>query len=163
MKRHSRIVHPIAWQACHIKRGATSFSAAETFAAASALDAALFIRSLLSELGIECRMAMTTDSRSFFALAANLKERAEKRLRVDLAAIREEFERGTVSQITWSPGHYLIADALTKDNRDSAQNLMKVIATGMYYPHPSSYPACRQRGRGNVREHTRRSLRVPIQ
>ncbi len=77
LKRHGASVHPIAWNSRKLKRIATSSSAAETLAAASALDTALYIMELLKELGITSTVSLTTDSRSFFSLATTTKEPQE--------------------------------------------------------------------------------------
>ncbi len=67
-----------------------------------------------------------------------MKEPQDKRLKVDIASIREQFEEGNISCVRWSPGHYLIADALTKISKYSASHLMNAFRTGLYDSHPDS-------------------------
>ena len=137
-KRHGNVLHPISWQSRHIRRVVTSSSSAETLAAVSSLDTAVFLMNLLSELGICSTISCTTDSAAFFANATTAKEPEEKRLKIDLAQVRELFENGDVSMIRWFPGQYIIADALTKFNKATISLLMNVLRTGAYDAHPDS-------------------------
>jgi len=54
--------------------------------------------------------------------------------------MREAFNIGYLGCVTWSPGYYMISDALTKDDRESATHLLRVFRTGYYAPHPESNP-----------------------
>ncbi len=66
------------------------------------------------------------------------KEPTERFNKTDLSAIRGAFEDGSVRQIHWCPGYYLVADALTKDNRESAAHLLRVFRDGKYPTHAES-------------------------
>ena len=45
--------------------------------------------------------------------------------------MREMFENGKLYRLFWLPGTYLIADALTKNNRVSAALLTNVFRDGL--------------------------------
>ena len=79
---------------------------------------------------------MFTDSQSTFNLSTRIKEPEEKLNKVDLSCVREAFESGYVSIMCWIFGHYMIADALTKNNPNSIAHLVKVLRTGIYPTHP---------------------------
>ena len=66
------------------------------------------------------------------------KNTEEARNSIDLAAMREAFNHGYLNEIAWSPGYYIVADALTKDNRESAAHLLRVLRDGNYPLHPET-------------------------
>ncbi len=134
-RRSRDIVHPIYWSSRKLRRVARSSSTAEILAAADAIDMASYLASLAAELMYSHKIEFTTDSRSLFNLASTTKEPTERLNKKDLAAIREAFESGLIKGINWCPGYYLVADALTKDNRESSAHLLKVFRQGQYPKH----------------------------
>ena len=56
--------------------------------------------------------------------------------KIDLAMMRSMFENGYIQRVFWISGAYMIADALTKDNRNTAALLNKVLSEGSYEKHP---------------------------
>ncbi len=137
-RRSGDTVHPIYWSSRKLKRVARSSSTAEILAAADAIDMASHLVALAEELTYCHKIEFTTDSRSLFNLASTTKEPTERLNKTDLSAIRESFDDGAIRRINWCPGYYLVADALTKDNRESSSHLLKVLREGMI-PHPRGF------------------------
>eukprot|EP00171_Calliarthron_tuberculosum_P023568 IDg23568t1 len=137
-RRCGDIVHPIHWSSRKLRRVARSSSTAEILAAAEGADSALYIASLLKELLYSHNVVLASDSRSFFNLATTLREPEERRNKIDLAAIREAYDKGLIHSIRWIPGHYLACDALTKSNHATGALLLKILRKGLYPHHPDS-------------------------
>eukprot|EP00171_Calliarthron_tuberculosum_P004551 IDg4551t1 len=117
MRRLGDVTHAIQWSSRKLRRVARSSSTAELLAAAEAIDTAIYLQELLNELLYWHPMDFSTDSRSLFTLITTTKEPEERRNKIDIAAMRNAFDIGQLRSINWIPGYYLIADALTKDNR----------------------------------------------
>ena len=71
---------------------------------------------------IECR----TDSRSLTENLQSLKPLEDKRLRVDIAVIREMLRKGELKRVTWIAKEHQLADPLTKKGA-SCQKLLQMI------------------------------------
>jgi len=134
-RRTSEMVHPIFWSSRRLKRVARSSATAEILASAEAADKGYYLSKLAEELTHHHDLSLLTDSRSLFQLIASNKEPEESTNKIDLAVMRSLFEDGSISRVSWMPGSYLIADALTKDNRETAALLNKVLRNGIYPYH----------------------------
>lgn len=83
----------IMWSSKTIK----STTAAEGLAFAEGLENAIFLQEMLQELlGEKVPIIGFTDSKNLVATVNSTKHVAEKRLRLDVAGIREMVENGTV-------------------------------------------------------------------
>lgn len=100
---------------------------------------ALYLQKLLSEILYPHNTELIVDSRSTFKLATSTKEPEEALNKVDISAIRQAFNQNDLQAISWCPGYFLVADALTKDNRTSAALLLKVLREGSYEHHPEKH------------------------
>ena len=69
-----------------------------------------------------------TDNRSLVEALHSTKSTEEKRLRVDIAAIKEAIENKEI-KIKWVEKHFQLADVLTKQGADSSL-LVHVLRTG---------------------------------
>ena len=81
-------------------------------------------------LGLEHRTITTeayVDNKSVIEVI--LSTRLVKRLRVDIAAIKESLQIHDVNRIQWVPGQLQFANTLTKQGA-SRVNLLKVIQSG---------------------------------
>ena len=134
-RRCNDVTHPIFWMSRKLQRVARSSSTAEILGAADSVDKALYLAAVLSEVHYSHSVDLTTDSKSLFSLATAISEPEESMNKVDLAAIRSSYESGAIRRIFWSPGYYLIADALTKNNRETCALLAKVMKEGKYPLH----------------------------
>ena len=138
VRRCNDVVHPVYWTSRKLRRVARSSSTAELIGAADAVDKALYIAAVLREILYDHDVHLATDSRSLFSLATSIRDPEESLNKLDLAAIRQAFENGMLRRICWCPGYYIIADTLTKNNRETAALLSKVFRTGLYPIHIDS-------------------------
>ena len=109
---------PISWSSKRIPRVVRSTLAAETLSAVDAMDSAhLSLKVLLEFLPEkkkrEIMVSLFTDNKSLFDLVSTSNLTRDKRLRVDVAALREICEKGE-AQIRWIDSMNQIADVLTK-------------------------------------------------
>ena len=119
---------PISWSSKKVNRVARSTLAAETMAAVEALDAAYMVASILKELLGEKKnreIRLFVDNKSLFDAVKTCNLVSDKRLRVDLAAIREMIEKDDVA-LMWVAASYQLADVLTK-NGASKTRLLNVL------------------------------------
>ena len=106
---------PLSWASRKIKRVARSTLTAETLAAVDALDAAVVLKVAVEEV-MKCKLPpirLIVDNKSLHDAACTTNSLADKRLLVDLSALREMMERGEVN-LEWTSGDNQLADVLTK-------------------------------------------------
>ena len=129
--------HPIFWSSRRLRRIARSSTTAEILSATDGLDKAHYLLALVSEMYMHSPLECETDSNSLYKIGLTNKEPEESSNQIDLACLREMFENGKLHRFFWLPGCYLVADALTKDNRLSAAPLLEVLRDGQYPRNPS--------------------------
>ena len=95
-----------------------------------AIDACIWISSLLKEInGDKFKdIIIHTDNKSLFENIHSTTAVAEKRLRVEIAAIRESVRKNEV-KVEWVPHVDQLADCLTKQGADP-RNLLEVVQKG---------------------------------
>ena len=69
------------------------------------------LRKLLQK---DVRHTLLTDSLSLFKVIINSTVTTEKRLMIDIAAVREAYERSDIDFIYWIPSQFNLANGLTK-------------------------------------------------
>ena len=107
---------PLQWASNRLKRVVRSTLAAETLSLTSCCDNAIYLKSLIESslhlppgsTPIEC----TVDNKSLYDNIHFTKPASEKRLHVDIAAIREMVTHRELT-ITWKDKGYQLADCLT--------------------------------------------------
>ena len=121
---------PITWSSVKIRRIARSTLASECMALQDATDAAILISSLLSEMLYEgqkpIKIIAKTDSRGLHTALYSTKAVQDKRLRVDIASLREMLERQELDQVCWIQSSDQLADCLTKKTA-SSESLLNVL------------------------------------
>lgn len=124
---------PISWASKKIKRVVKSTLAAEALALVEGLDACYFVRSILQEMiqvkeenGIPIKCY--TDNKSLSENIHSTKLISEKRLRLDLASIKESVNIGDI-EVIWVRTSKQISDCLTKAGADF-RNLVEVLSGG---------------------------------
>ena len=122
----------ICWSSNRIRRVVRSTLAAETLAFADGAESALYLAKMILEFlpnpaGITCY----TDSRSLFETSGSTKSINDKRLRVEVSAIREMIQKNEIT-IEWIDGKHQISDVLTKKGA-SPFSLMNVLKSGNIY------------------------------
>ena len=119
----------VSWRANKIKRVVRSTLAAETMALQEGLEEALYIRSLLLELGSgEIRIVAYVDNKSLIEALYSTKQVNDRRLRIDIGSLKELLN-GEVESINWIPGSRQLANCLTKRGA-SGSDLLNVLQSG---------------------------------
>jgi len=124
---------PILWSSNKVKRVVRSTLAAETLSFADGAESGIYVSNLLKEfvpelktLNIEC----ITDSRSLFESAGTTTAVSDRRLRVEINAIREMIKNNEIV-INWVKGEKQLSNVLTKAGA-SPFSLMDIIQSGKF-------------------------------
>ena len=114
---------------------ARSTLAAETLALVDAMDNEIFLASLYTELmtGNVCpeklNIHIITDCKSLHDDLTTNKAVSEKRLRLEIASIKEKIQKHMVKEYVWVPTEEQLADVLTKKGA-SPLRLLSVLEGG---------------------------------
>jgi transposase InsO family protein len=126
-EKNANILH---WFSNKAKRITRSVAAAELYAMVQALDIAYVLAHTLERiLHRKIDICAFTDSRILFNSITRLNSTAEKRLLIDLYALRESYDRRELSSITWVASEDNVADALTKSSC-AGTALQRIMNTG---------------------------------
>jgi hypothetical protein len=128
--KHNRSC-PISWRSQRVRRVARSTLAAESLSFADGVDAAAFVSSLAAELQAtkwQWPVIGVTDSRSLFDAASTSTQITDRRLRVEISAIRDSKERGEL-EVIWTSADNQLADVLTKKGA-SSYKLLSAVTEG---------------------------------
>ena len=110
-------VCPLYWESRKIRRVVKSTLAAETLAAADAIDNAYYLGQILSQVLFdnkkEIHIELYVDNKSLHDNVFSVKNVAEKRLRIDIAAIKELVTEEKLN-VNWVETKCQLADGLTK-------------------------------------------------
>ena len=108
---------PLYWEAKKIRRVVKSTLASETLAAVEAVDMAFYLGNMLSQILYNKEKKMPVelyvDNHSLYDNVYSVKNVSEKRLRIDLAILKEMIQNGEV-KIFWIDSKAQLADVLTK-------------------------------------------------
>ena len=125
-------VCPLYWESRKIRRVVKSTLAAETLAAADAIDNAYYLGEILSEIlfrhGKDIPIELYVDNKSLHDNVFSVKNVAEKRLRIDIAAIKELVTEEKLN-VNWVETKCQLADGLTKKGVNPIK-LSNVFQTG---------------------------------
>ena len=120
---------PVSWTSTKIKRVVRSSLAAEALIAVECADAMYYIKAMIREiLTMEVKMVLITDSNNLVESLKSPHPVQEKRLRVDMAALKKDVTEGVI-EIKHCIGSKQVADVLTK-NGVSAELVRKVLNQG---------------------------------
>ena len=109
-------IAPITWQSKRLNRVSQSPLASETMAVCEAADAGFLVASMVQEiyaLSYAPPVLCFTDNASLCEVLKTSKIISDRRLRVDIARLREMVKLGEVV-IQWVPGSHQLADSFTK-------------------------------------------------
>ena len=121
---------PIAWQSKRIKHVLKITLATEVLSLVEAAESCFWLQNLLNEisgmekLNIECK----TYGQSVLNAVHSMTALLDKRLRVDVAILREMIGKGEIEKVTWVPNKDQLADCLTKRG-SSPLKLLQVLTT----------------------------------
>ena len=108
---------PLYWESRKIRRVVKSTLAAETLAAADAIDSAYYIGHILSQILSDGKskipIELFVDNKSLFDNVYSVKSVSEKRLRIDIASIKELVATEKL-KVKWVETGDQVADVLTK-------------------------------------------------
>lgn len=116
---------PIWWNSRKIRRVVRSTLSAETLSMSDAIDMAVFIATLYSELTkgqpdpTNLNVLCITDCKSLVDAVKSSKCVLEKRLRIEMSAIKELIENGQIKDVQWCDTTKQLADSLTKSGASS--------------------------------------------
>lgn len=121
---------PISWTSRKLRRVCRSTIAAETMSLLDAVDACVWLSHIINEL-VDEELKTTeiyTDNMSLTEAVHSTKAVEEKRLRVDIAAVRESIKRKEIT-VQWIDNKSQLADVFTKQGAN-IQVLIDVIKCG---------------------------------
>ena len=125
---------PVVWRSNKIKRVVRSTLAAEALSLQEGLEDALYIREMMKELlGRMGPIIAIVDNKSVVEAIHSTKMVEDKRLRIDLAAIKETLEKEKDVLVKWCPGSEQLANCMTKRG-SSPYDLLAVLQSGKL-PH----------------------------
>ena len=124
---------PISWMSRRVKRVVKSTLAAEGLALGDGLSEAIYLSSILQEMILVPKLPIIgiTDHAGLHKNLNSTKLVDDKRLRVDLASIKEDLASGVVSEVALCESSMQLADALTKRGA-SGVKLLAVLQTGRF-------------------------------
>jgi hypothetical protein len=121
---------PICWSSRKLRRVCRSTLTAETMAMLDAIDASIWLSHIIAEVA-DCDLQpieVKTDNMSLVESVHSTTAVEEKRLRVEIASIRESIRKKEVN-VEWVDKEKQLADVLTKQGADSVK-LMTVLHNG---------------------------------
>lgn len=108
---------PLYWESKRMRRVVKSTLAAETLAATEAVDMAYYLGNMLSEILYDNErklpVELYVDNHSLYDNVYSVKNVSEKRLRIDIAILKEMIQNGEL-KIFWVESKAQLADVLTK-------------------------------------------------
>ena len=128
---------PLAWESKKIRRVVKSTLAAESLSASDAADVCYYLGCLLSEIlfgasnGNVIPIVSYVDNYSIFENVYSTKSVSEKRLRIDIASLKQLIQEGHVD-LKWIESSRQLADCLTKKGVNTMP-LMGIIESGNFH------------------------------
>ena len=123
---------PVEWQSKRIRRAAKSTLAAETIALVEALENAIYIKHLITEMLLKSsshiEVNCLTDNYSLYQTAHSTKSISDRRLRIELAIVREAIKTEQVT-LKWVNSKEQLADCMTKKGCDSQKLIQRIGST----------------------------------
>ena len=104
------------WKSRKARRVAKSTIEAEALSVGEAIEGVIYFNRLWKEVvgGKKLEAVVRTDSKTLMTAIKSSTGVSSKRLKIDIAAIRETIELGEVREVQWIKGKHQIADVLTK-------------------------------------------------
>ena len=124
-------VSPLYWSSRKFRRVCRSTIAAETSAVLDETDLCIWLTHIINEIDDQSLLTtlVRTDNKSLSEAVYSTKAVEEKRLRVEIAALRESVERKEI-KVEWIRTKDQIADVFTKQGADN-RLLLDVLRNGL--------------------------------
>ena len=121
---------PLAWNSTKIRRVVRSALAAETLSFCDGCELAQYLMEMIRPIcsTLQSPIQGFIDSQSLYETLGTSSQVSDRRLRVEISALRQMIDEGDV-RVNWVSKHQQVADALTK-NTASDQLLVKVLQEG---------------------------------
>ena len=120
---------PIWWKSRKARRVAKSTIEAEALSVGEVIEGVIYFNKLWEEIvgGRKLEAVVKTDSRTLMTAIKSSTGVSSKRLKIDMAAIKETIEAGEIKEVQWVQGKQQIADVLTKAGvlEDSIRNYIE--------------------------------------
>lgn len=107
---------PIYWQSKKIRRVVKSTLSAETLALLDCAEAAVYLVRILDDIS-DCgslRVKCYVDNKSLVDALQSYRGVEDRRLRIDIAVLRDMLERREIGEVDWVDASKQLADCLTK-------------------------------------------------
>ena len=128
--RSGRDSCPVEWQSKRIRRAASSTLAAETIALVEALNNAIYIKHMIMEIlrktSNQIPVTCITDNYSLYQTAHSTTSVGDRRLRIELAIIREAIAEKEVN-LSWVKSQDQLADCFTKKGSDTHKLIERIM------------------------------------
>ena len=114
---------PIFWRTRKIRRVVKSTLSAEAMALLEGAESSVYLARILSEIS-GCRplkIRCFVDNKSLVDALYSSRSVDDKRLRIDLAVLRDMLEHGDIAEVTWVETSQQLADCLTKKGASAEQ------------------------------------------
>ena len=126
---------PLYWESKRIRRVVRSTIAAETLAATEGIDMAIYLSNILSQIIYNGKpncipVTLYVDNKSLFENVHSTKNVSEKRLRIDIAVMKELVDEKKL-KIKWVESKNQIADVLTKKGVNGCK-ILNVLELGSF-------------------------------
>ena len=120
-KIQGNLVH---WSSTKSKRVTRSVLASEIYGMVSGVDIAIAIKTTLDKITARLEIpqipiVVCTDSYSLYKCLVKLGTTKEKRLMIDIMALRQSYERRELAEVRWINGQDNLSDAMTKTSPNS--------------------------------------------
>ena len=120
---------PIYWESRKIRRVVKSTLAAETLALIDCAETAVYIQQIIKELS-NCAIPIDcfTDNKSLLDSVQSKKNVDDKRLRIDIAVIKDMLDKKELRSVNWVGTVHQLANCLTKRGA-SAEHFCAAISS----------------------------------
>ena len=114
---------PIYWQSKRIRRVVKSTLSAEALALLDCLETAVYLARILQEISGcgNLKIRSFVDNKSLVESLHSSRSVEDRRLRIDIAVLRDMLERGEVAEVAWVDASGQLADCLTKKGASTGQ------------------------------------------
>jgi hypothetical protein len=121
----------LAWRSNKIKRVVRSTLAAEALSLQEGIEEAVYLKAMLSELiTVNVPIGAYIDNMSTIEAVRSTKMVDDRRLRIDIAAIKQEVAQEVISSLSWVADKDQLANCMTKKGASNLK-LLAVLHTGV--------------------------------
>ncbi len=125
---------PLTWKSGKARRVVKSTIGAETMALLDAMDESLYQKEILCQIlslsKNDLPIVGVVDHQGLWEAVRSTKLVEDRRLRIELAGVKESLQRGEIMEIRLCTSGEMLADCLTKKNADG-RKLLAVLQSGI--------------------------------